>query len=473
MANETPNRRDEDQRTALLMDAYEARIDGRQPPSRPLDDALSDELEGYLSLHQQVAGLELEPVPAAVRAQVMAAASAMVQQQRHELPVVTRWLAWLLRPGPLLVGATAAAVLVAVVVRVDLPRRAEGDDQPTAMAAAELVPARAQEAGTETEAEAETASADEAAGGRGAASVAQIPASDAPDPVASAEQTDDQAPPPAAPEPAQNERPVETIAAELASLGPAERAAPAKPAAKPRSVASAKVDGGLDAATSSPRAESRRAAPPKRSRAKPDLNTESQSAVYDEVRADNARDSTARFATPPPAQAKAKAPAARPSGYAAADQLGREDKDQADAEAPAAARPAPQRQIALAEALGVRSGSDGRRAGQASGDRGAKKESAGAAEKRPDAGEALGVQLGKLKEALRREKDGARRKALLEKIAAIAAKHADRSTERWAREEIARIDAIAKQEDSARARQKAAKTKRASQPAAAAQPSSD
>lgn len=130
MGQEPKNNEREDQ---AVIDAYERRR-GRpsgapaaaaSPGARsPAGDALAPDLEleveRYLSLQRRVATLDLPAVSPGVRSAILTAAAQSVEDRRPET-LLARILSFLSRPGPMLVGATAAALIVAVTIRPDSP----------------------------------------------------------------------------------------------------------------------------------------------------------------------------------------------------------------------------------------------------------------------------------------------------------------------------------------------------------------
>lgn len=141
---------------AAFVEAYELRLAGGAPEQVP--PLWRAEIEELVKLHAQIAAIPLPEVAPSVRAVVLSAAAQAVADRP-----VSAWAKlanFLLRPGPILVGATAAAVIFALAVRDDKPRTSvdsravallENADPPAAApvevpAAAEEPPAAAPQA---------------------------------------------------------------------------------------------------------------------------------------------------------------------------------------------------------------------------------------------------------------------------------------------------------------------------------------
>lgn len=98
---------------AAFVDAYERRLAGGRPEDVPV--VWREEIEQMVAIHERVAALPLPDVSPAVRSLVLTAAAQAVAQR--EVSIWSRVAAWLMKPGPILVAATAAALAVAVGVR--------------------------------------------------------------------------------------------------------------------------------------------------------------------------------------------------------------------------------------------------------------------------------------------------------------------------------------------------------------------
>lgn len=276
------------QEELALMAAFEARTGDAAPDAAAavVPEALRGELDDFVALTRRVDAMPLAPVAPSVRSAIMNAAVAQAQAaaEKPSNPIAVA-LAWLMRPGPVLIGATAAALVAAFVVRAP-PEKPEASSPMVAMEA----PGKpAQPAATSEPAGGEDSIASAAAEGAAAGSDSPAPA-----------------------------RPLRTFAAEPASLappGPADETvqqqkrnaeAPAEPPpaptkAKPK-LAPAKtgaVDSALDdiAATSSggkrSGARSRRVARAKPKAAAKDL-------LLDDAAPPKEQQRKSRFAAPPP-----------------------------------------------------------------------------------------------------------------------------------------------------------------------------
>ncbi len=222
---------------AAVVDAYERRVAGHAATAE--DAALeaeiaAAELSAYVSLHQRVANLPQGDVALGVRSVVLTAAALGAQEHAARLnaqsPLV-RALSWIMRPGPLLAAVTAAAVLVAVSVRhEDAPLAGAHEDSAVAMADAPTVQA-----------------APEVAKPAAPALAAQDPAPAAPAPAAAptpeppAVVAAPEVPAAAAPPAAPMARPMRTIEAQTASLGPSPADAPTGHAAPREELAKREV----------------------------------------------------------------------------------------------------------------------------------------------------------------------------------------------------------------------------------------
>ncbi len=100
-----------------LMAAFEAHRDDTANARTEIPDGLRGELEDYLALCQRVDALPLEPVSPTVRSAIMNAAVQQVQASDKASHPLATLLTWLMRPGPVLMGATAFALVAAVVMR--------------------------------------------------------------------------------------------------------------------------------------------------------------------------------------------------------------------------------------------------------------------------------------------------------------------------------------------------------------------
>jgi hypothetical protein len=141
---------------AAFVEAYEQRLAGGAPEQVP--PLWRAEIEELVKLHAQIAAIPLPEVAPSVRAVVLSAAAQAVADR--PVSVWAKLASFLLRPGPILVGATAAAVIFALAVRDDKPRPSvdsgavallENADSPAAApvevpAAAEEPPAAAPQA---------------------------------------------------------------------------------------------------------------------------------------------------------------------------------------------------------------------------------------------------------------------------------------------------------------------------------------
>ena len=106
------------QEEAAFVDAYEARMAGGSAGQVPAQ--WREEIESMVRLHERVSALPLPEVSPSVRAIVLGAAAQAVAER--PVSVWARLAHWLLRPGPILVGATAAAVVFALAVRQEKPQ---------------------------------------------------------------------------------------------------------------------------------------------------------------------------------------------------------------------------------------------------------------------------------------------------------------------------------------------------------------
>lgn len=189
-------------------------------------DLPAAELNGYLALHRRVAALELPDVHPSVRAAVLSAAAESVQTHGERSPLwpLKRALGWLFRPGPLLAVATAVAVLIAVSVRHETPPTVAAAADPSLALLEAPSPAAAPAPPAPVGATVPVAVPPAASPPPAAAVAAPAPAQ------AIAEVGDESARADAAMQaraPTVMARPLRTIAAQPASLGPAPAAGPA------------------------------------------------------------------------------------------------------------------------------------------------------------------------------------------------------------------------------------------------------
>lgn len=257
---------------AAMIDALERRR-ARQP-AREEDVEFAAEIEAYVQMHRRIATLPQPEVAPSVRAVVLGAAAQVTNgnPQVAQNPL-TRLLVLLMRPGPLLAMATAMAVLVALAVRKEPPATtAAPGDSAVAMLDARKVPESAPVAAESAQ------SAEIPAAAPAAAAPVPEPAAA---PLVEAPKYEAQ---PAEPQVAQGKfaagkaaaqaevvpkppapvdmppRPVRTIEAQAASLGPA----PAPPAAAldeaPRNHAGAQAYEAENAAPQAVEAKEERAA---------------------------------------------------------------------------------------------------------------------------------------------------------------------------------------------------------------------
>ena len=198
MASKPPEPQSSQREDAAVIDAYERRLQARALglTASADGDALGTEVQEYVALHERVARLELPEVAPSVRAVILSAAAQAIEE-RQRSSGLAQLLAWLLRPGPVVVAMTLAAIAVAIAVRP--PQQASSALGPQAVAMLESAPRQEEPA---------------------------RPAAVAPPTLPRAEAA--AAPAAAAAPPS----PVHTIAAQPASLGPAEVAATDAPEAR-------------------------------------------------------------------------------------------------------------------------------------------------------------------------------------------------------------------------------------------------
>lgn len=193
-----------------MMAAFEAHTDraategegaGRSAAGSELAGPLQQELADYLALQRRIAEVPLPEVAPSVRSAIMNAAVA--QADLNAACATTRrnpladLLAMLLRPGPVLIGGTLAALAVSVAVRQS-PKSASGERPASAMVAL-----------------------DDRVGDKRAL--------ESPEPAAAAAPAPQPAAPPAGAPPAGRAVPRRTFAATPASLGPADTPNAAEP----------------------------------------------------------------------------------------------------------------------------------------------------------------------------------------------------------------------------------------------------
>lgn len=104
---------------AAFVDAYERRLAGGTPSDVPAQ--WRDEIEQMARMHARLAALPLPEVSPAVRSVVLTAAAQVAAEASQPKSVFARLFEFLLKPGPILVAASAAALLIAVNVRNDKP----------------------------------------------------------------------------------------------------------------------------------------------------------------------------------------------------------------------------------------------------------------------------------------------------------------------------------------------------------------
>ncbi len=243
---------------AAVVDAYERRVAGQAATAE--DDALeaeiaAAELSAYVSLHQRVADLPQGDVALGVRSVVLTAAALGAQEHAarlHAQSPLVRALSWIMRPGPLLAAVTASAVLVAVSVRhEDAPIAGAHEDSAVAMAEPPTVQAAPEAAKPAAQAVAVEVPAP-------AAAAPAVGAAPAPEPPAAVAAPD--LPVAAAPPSAPMARPMRTIEAQAASLGPSPADAPTGHAAQREELAKREVAADAEQKTSAAKAKAEVAA---------------------------------------------------------------------------------------------------------------------------------------------------------------------------------------------------------------------
>lgn len=208
MASKPPEPQSSQSEDVAVVDAYERRLQARGLGlAAPADgDALGAEVQGYVALHERVARLELPEVAPSVRAVILSAAAQAIEE-RQRSSGFSQLLAWLLRPGPVVVAMTLAAIAVAVAVRPSQQAPAALGSQAVAMLESAPRPEEAQLP---------------AAAAPPTLPPAQAPAAPEAETAPAPSLAAAQAPP----------APLHTIAAQPASLGPAETAVADSPEAR-------------------------------------------------------------------------------------------------------------------------------------------------------------------------------------------------------------------------------------------------
>ena len=115
MANNTTNNLTTTADDAAFVDAYELRIAGGSPDAVPVQ--WRDEIEQMARIHAKVAALPMPEVSPAVRSVVLTAAAQVAAQSGENRSLWATIADFLLRPGPILVGVSAALLALAVAVR--------------------------------------------------------------------------------------------------------------------------------------------------------------------------------------------------------------------------------------------------------------------------------------------------------------------------------------------------------------------
>lgn len=366
---------------AAFVDAYEARMAGGSASQVPAQ--WRDEIESMARLHERVSALPLPEVAPSVRAIVLGAAAQVAADR--PVSVWARVSHWLLRPGPILAGATAAAVVFALAVRPDKPvAPLDGgavallENAPPAASSIEPVVAAAPQAPPELAAAADAPPA--AAEDRGAAAAAPP----AQEPV----------PAPAAVARAEARPAAKAIAAEPASVGP---------------------QGAADLAAVS--AEAKRAEPAQ-------WNAEAANAGQRQVR-ESAEEQVAKASRRPglaPVMGAVGGQNAKPNQGSADDAP---QKDQAAVNQQFAQ--APPAKVAQAEAL----------AQQVYAERAGKAEDNVKAPALDQAAQAKAAAVAKLRSEVDRTADPAKRVALLQQLLVMASQSGDAKAAVWAKEQLA------------------------------------
>gem|GEM_PF-3526670 len=255
-----------------------------------------DELADFVQITRRVGEMELAPVPASVRSAIMNAAVAQAELNANPANPFANLLAFLMRPGPVLMAGTALALLVAVGIRPENEPAAAGESGMVAM----NNPAKK----TEDEASAAPA-ADEPAG----KPAAEAPAADKPageKRVAAAAEAKPAVAQPAAGAQGKGRVPRRTFAATPASLGPADKGAQNR-----RDQAAGELDDlqPKPKVKARKRRASRKVVPP-RPRPKPARKNVATALDLDDGNIDNALDykqaDSAGYAKPPPPRPTAK-----------------------------------------------------------------------------------------------------------------------------------------------------------------------
>ena len=102
---------------ADFVDAYERRLAGGVATEVPTQ--WRDEIEQMVRVHARIAALPLPEVSPAVRSVVLTAAAQSAVENSAPQSIFARLAEYLFRPGPILVAASAAALLIAVSARND------------------------------------------------------------------------------------------------------------------------------------------------------------------------------------------------------------------------------------------------------------------------------------------------------------------------------------------------------------------
>jgi hypothetical protein len=197
---------------AAVVDAYERRVAGQADAGLDAElqaEIAAAELQAYVTLHQRVAGLPRAEVASSVRAVVLSAAAQgadeHVARRRQESPLV-RLLIGLMRPGPLMALAAVVAVFVGLSVRMETAPATTAEPEIHGDNAVAMAEAPTLKPALEPAAPAPAApTAVPPTGGSMAAPAAAVPEAEAQ----------------AAPSAPALPRPVRTIEAQAASLGPA------------------------------------------------------------------------------------------------------------------------------------------------------------------------------------------------------------------------------------------------------------
>lgn len=109
-----------------LMTAFEARTGDTSTGVDPsfaggaLSAELDAELNEFVALSARIDAIKLAPVAASVRSAVLNAAVAQAQADAKPTGALAALFTWLMRPGPVLIGTTAVALIAAFVARPTL-----------------------------------------------------------------------------------------------------------------------------------------------------------------------------------------------------------------------------------------------------------------------------------------------------------------------------------------------------------------